>query len=633
MPNSICELVRRNETAFISGTTQTSKYVNYSMSETINRIEAYLNSKHLEGQTDSLGRDRPFFNISVGHANIWMRATDIDRNKIRVRATKSKDWLDSFLATVHLQDWMRRENFSGYLNQWGRILARFGSAITKFVEKNGRLQMIVMSWTRMIIDSVDFAANPKIEIIELTEGQLYERIVTHGYNADQVTALMGAITTRETLQKQRKDNKTGYIRLYEVHGVLSQEILKKGKGEVVLEGDDLKFTQQVAVVSFVNKKVGRAKADYADFTLYAGAELEDPYRIDHLIKEDDRSLAVGSVERLFDVQWMQNHAVKTEKDTLDLASRLIFQTPDPNFLNMNVLDNIESGDILIHKPNMPLTQVNTGKYDITSMMNFRASWKQLGQEINGISDAMLGMMPRTRSAAMTSMILQENYSLFEHMTQNKGIALTEMMRERILPFIKTKMDTTAEVAATLEAHEITRLDSVFLKTEAIKRTNRHIMDAINTNLDNIAQGKDVQPIDASGMFNQNMQDLQSSMATLGNSRYFKPSEMSDATWQEQFKDLEWDVEVDVTGENEDIKGALAALASIMQIVMDPGFATNKKAQAIVGRTLELTGTMSPIEYNALPDSPPAPAAPAATPTLTPSSSTDGVLPGTAQKMY
>lgn len=620
--SSVCELVRKSEVEYISGTTHISKHVDFSMSDTINRIEAYLYSKHTTGEEDALGREKPFFNIVVAASNIWMRATDIDRKNIRIRAVKSKDWLDSFMATVILQDWMRRERFGTYLNEWGRTLARYGSAITKFVENDSGLHISVMAWNRMIVDSVDFDANPKIEVIELTEAQLYDRIKTHGYNEAQVIALMSAITTRETLQRQRKDNKTGYIRLYEVHGKLSVAVLKKAKGKDVLDGDDHKYKQQVQVVASVATKSGR-KTEYEDFVLYAGAETEDPFRIDHLIKEDGRSIAIGAVEHLFDSQWMQNHAVKTEKDTLDLASRLFFQTADSRFLNMNVIDSMETGDILIHTMNMPLTQVNTSKYDVSSMMNFRNSWKQQGQEIAGISEAMLGVLPKSGTpAAQTQQILQENYSLFELMTENKGLAIEDMMRTRILRYVKSKMDTTREVAAILQANDITRIDAMYMKNEAIKRTNKQIMDAIDSNLDLIAEKKPVQPIDAGQMFNNNMQSLKDSMGLLGSERFFKPSELDDKTWQEQFKDLEWEVDVDVTGENADVKSMLQVLYASLKLILDPNFQNNKKAQAIVGRTMELTGVMSPVEYNSLPDTPPA------TPALqtgTPSPSTDGVL--------
>src|SRR6266567_5232050 len=117
---SICEIVRKAELNYLQGNTQLGKYVNWSMHDTIERIDAYLNSKHITGETDSLGRDKPFFNIVSAAVNVWYRATDIDRKDIRFVPTNSKSVVLAFVANVFLQNWMNENRFGVFLNQWGR---------------------------------------------------------------------------------------------------------------------------------------------------------------------------------------------------------------------------------------------------------------------------------------------------------------------------------------------------------------------------------------------------------------------------------------------------------------------------------------------------------------------------------
>ena len=62
MQETAPQIVRRLESEYTRGSITQSKYVNFDMWDTINRIEAYLNSKHTSGETDSLGREKPFFN-------------------------------------------------------------------------------------------------------------------------------------------------------------------------------------------------------------------------------------------------------------------------------------------------------------------------------------------------------------------------------------------------------------------------------------------------------------------------------------------------------------------------------------------------------------------------------------------
>lgn len=578
------------EDDYTNGNTQLSSYVSFQQYETLQTIEAYINSKHISGEFDGLDREKPFFNIVTAAVNVWFRATDIDRKNVQIIATKATDWIDSFLATIFLRDWMRREAFGMFLNEWGRALARYGSAVVKFVKSDGSLHISVVPWSQVICDSVDFDANPVIEVIELTPAQLKGRISTHGYDSEAVAALLNATSVRENLDRQRKDNKSGYIKLYEVHGNLPLSLLT-GKEE-----DEDTYAQQMHVVSFVGKRNGR-KTEFDDCTVYAGREAKSPYMITHLIKEDGRTLSIGAVEHLFQAQWMVNHSAKAIKDTLDLSSKLLFQTADERFVGRNVLTDIETGDILMHSrgEGMNLEQVNNARPDaVVSWQAYSTSWKGLGNEITGISEAMLGAAPKSGTAwRQTEALLQESYSLFELMTENKGLQIDAMLRERILPFLKTRMNNSDEINAILDQHEIDRIDGIYIKNEAIRRTNKTLVDKV-------IKGEPISPEIQQSLQAEYAVSIGDSLANLGNRRFFKPSELDSKTWKDQFKDLEWEVEVEVTGESMDVRNMLTTLNTTLSLVVNPGFANNPRAQAIVGRVLELSGAMSPLEYNALP---------------------------------
>lgn len=586
--NSVCALVRKAETDYINGTTTISKYVNWSMYENIEKIDAYLNSKHISGEQDSQGRDKPFFNIVTASTNIWYRATDIDRKNIKIKATKSSDMLTSFIATVHLQDWMRRERFGTFLNEWGRTLAKYGSAVVKFVGKEGGLIPSVIAWNRLIVDPIDFDSNLKIEILELTEAQLYQM---EGYDKEAVESLCNAKKARETLGKQNKDNRPDFIRLYEVHGNLPLSLLT-GKEE-----DVDTYVDQMHVISFIE---GKDKGDYEDFTLIKGREKKCPYMITHLIKEDGRTMGIGAVEHLFEAQWMMNHTVKSIKDQLDLASKLIFQTSDGNFVGQNALSAIETGDILVHAVNQPLTQLANSSHDITSLQNFGNMWKALSQEITSTPDSLMGNTAPSGTAWRQVEALQsEAHSLFELMTENKGLAIEDMMREFVIPHLKTKMDTTDEIAATLDLYDLKKIDSKFVRNEATKITNEQIAQKV---LD-FVEGNGNPPTPEDQMLLQQVaeQGVQSVLNEQGTTRYFKPSNVDNTTWKELLKDLEWDVEVDVTGEAKFNREDLATISNVLQTIAgNPMILENPNAKILFNKILEITGAMSAVEIQQLP---------------------------------
>src|SRR3990167_3670745 len=586
---SVAEIIRKAESNYIHGTAKIGDHVNVSMHEDIEKILAYVNSKFTTGDTDSLGREKPFFNIVTAAINVWYRATMIRRKSIIVSPDKTGNVLAAFLATIKLREWMKTSDLGQYLSKWGRTLAIYGSAVTKTVEKDGKLIMDVVPWSKMICDPQDFDALPRIEKLFLTPYQLQQN---KNYNQDVVKNLIEARSSRQTIGKQSEDNMNEFIPLYEVHGTLSQAVYKKAKGEEPNEEDDKLFFQQMHVVSYVSKGKGR-KQEYDDFTVYCGKEAKDPYDKDDLIEEDSQTLSYGAVRNLFQAQWMANHGVKAIKDTIDITGKIVFQTADKRFLNKNILRELETGDILYHEFNKPLTQVNNSKGDITYLQNFITQWRVLAQEINSTPDSALSKAPpASQPWSTTALINQESNSLFEVMIENKALALEKRLRERVIPFLKKQLDTDEEVLATLEDHEIKKIDAMYLPVAAIKNYNdRTIEDILNL--------KPAQPFD---MTTEQI-NVKQSLAPLGNKRGFKPTVVKDGkeidvSWKEVIKDIEWELDIDIAGESKEKQAILATLDNTFRTIVSlAGRPMTTDERMLFDKIMNEAGVVSPLELS------------------------------------
>lgn len=573
--DNIYSIVRKAQNDFVNGVTTLGKYVTWSLHENIEKIDAYSNSKHISGETDSLGREKPFFNISTAAVNIWYKATDIDRKDIKLKASKEKDTIPTFLLNIHLQEYMKRENFGMFLNNWGRTLSKYCSSVVKFVPKQDKLHIQVVPWNRLIIDSVDFYNNPIIERLFYTPSQLRNNKT---FNQEVVKNLLEARATRKTMDGQRVDNNADYIELYEVHGEFPLSFLTDNPK------DDETFVQQMHVVSYVG--TGK-EAEYDDFTLYEGREAKNPYMITHLIEEDGRVMGIGAIESLFDAQWMINHSVKAIKDQLDLASKLIFQTSDQSFVGVNVLEAIETGDVLITNPNQSLTQVANNSHDITSLQNYAQQWKTLAQEITSTPDAISGgTMPSGTAYRQVAVLNQEVHNFFDMMIENKGLYLEEMLREHIIPHLKKQMDTTEEIATTLSMEDITKLDSKWVKAE----TNRIINDY---KTETILSGKLYEPVNEQAVQNQVAQTL----ADQGNQRFIKPSDIKDKTWKEMIDGIEYTIDVEVTNEQSNKAERLTTLNELLQTVAKvPQILQDPNGKLFFNKILEESAIISPIQF-------------------------------------
>ena len=584
MEKSVQELVLELERNDLNEVT-TSKYVTSSMREDIEKTEAYLNSKHISGATDYMGREKPFFNIVTAARNIWYRATDIDRKNIIIRATSQKTVIPTFLANLLLDQWMKEVGFGKFLNDWGLTLASHGSAVTKFVEKDGELSCQVIDWNNLLCDAIDFESNIKVEKLFFTPAQLRKN---KQYDKELVDKLLDSLETRKTVDGKQKDSKSGYVSVYEVHGELSLAQFKQAKGEEYDEEDDDVFFQQMHVITFLEKS--DKKGEYDSYSLYSGREKSDPYILSHLIKKDGQTYAGGAVKNLFEAQWMVNDTQKQIKDQLELASKIIYQTSDGQFVGQNALTNIENGDILNHKINEPLTRL-AGSPDIAALQSYKNDWQAIANQINGTPEAMYGENPPSGTAwRLQEAVLSESHSLFELMTENKGLAIEDMMRTKILPFFKNKLNHSKELSSILDEHQIKQIDLMYLPNEVIRRVNKKKKDTILS-----GQIYDV------GM---EAQDAASAEAEIKsglpiNQRFITPSEITGTTWKEVLKDVNWEaVQVDVTGEGKDIKNAMSTLTTIFQtIASNPAILQDPNARLIFNKILNFTGAVSPLELS------------------------------------
>lgn len=570
---TIGELVKIAESNDRNGEITISRYVKQNMRAEIDRTEAYYNSQFLSGDTDADGRPKPFVNICYPAVNIWYRATDIDSKNLVIRARNEKQVIPALLATFLLQQWMNSENFGQFLNDWGHALAKHGSAVIEIVEKEGKLICRVQDWNNLIVDPIDFDANIKIKRLSFTPAQLKRN---KSYDKKMVQDLLENLEVRETADGQKKDNKADYIQVYEIHGELPLVYLT-GKE------DDEEYVQQMHVLSFQAKKEN--PNEYDEFCLFSGREKQDPLMITHLIKNEGQTYVGGAVKNLFGLQWQVNDDEKMIRDQMLLASKIFFQGSDEAMAGANFFSNVDNGEYLLHKPNEPMTRVSTSP-DIAALQNHQGSVKQHANTVNGIADAMISQAKSGTAWRQTQAELQEAHSLFELFVETKGLYLKQIFKEYVLPYFKKQLDNDEAIYKILEAHEIKQIDDRYLPAETTRRVNQKKKDTI-------LSGNIYDP----AMEQQDMAEMGSQIEKelIGNQRFIKPSKGS---WKEELKDLDWDLELDVTGESQDVQAQMATLNTALTFLLGlQGRPMNDDEKLVFGELLMASGTLSPLKLS------------------------------------
>lgn len=173
------------------------------------------------------------------------------------------------------------------------------------------------------------------------------------------------------------------------------------------------------------------------------------------------------------------------------------------------------------------------------------------------------------------------------MTENKGLYIEEMLRKFVIPYIKKQLDSSDEIAATLSSHGITQFDSLFVPNEARRQYNNKIIDQVLAG--EIAEEPNLGEI---------QQGIQKDMDSLGGQRFLKPSELSDKTWKEVFKDLEWEVDVQVTNEQTDKNVVLTTLTTVLQtLATNPLVLQDPNMKMLFNQILEEAGNVSPVQFS------------------------------------
>jgi hypothetical protein len=177
------------------------------------------------------------------------------------------------------------------------------------------------------------------------------------------------------------------------------------------------------------------------------------------------------------------------------------------------------------------------------------------------------------------------------MVENKGLAIEDMMREHIIPFLKRKMDTKEEIVAILSEEKINWIDSIYVNNKAIKDSNSNLIERI-------IAGQEITPEMQASDIQQKSVQIKQSLAPLGNQRYFTPDEIGESTWKDMLKDFEWTVEVDVTNENRDKQAVLATLSTVFTTVArNPAILQDPQAAFVFNKILAETNAISPLELS------------------------------------
>ena len=119
----------------------------WSHTDTLRTIENYYNSHFTDGQNDSRGFRKYFYNINKPACDIATKFIDLDTKDILLRHELADQEWKVWIMMHDLRGWLKKEEFGKLLNKLAVDLPKFGHIFVKKVK--GR-------WEKVNIQNVRF---------------------------------------------------------------------------------------------------------------------------------------------------------------------------------------------------------------------------------------------------------------------------------------------------------------------------------------------------------------------------------------------------------------------------------------------------------------------------------------------
>lgn len=544
----------------------------WNMWEHIQRSFLVKNSKFWKGDNNG---DRPFENIVLPILNVAYRSEGFDVKDIVPYVNDIVNHFKSFLVKKFHPKWARENKIDTFIDEMVESYTDYGLAYIKNV--NDKRPEVVPLQSLAFCDQTDILSGPSC--------------IKHNFSPDQLLEMAGpwykdkidmaieqakeerSSTTTSGAHKTKTPGK--YIEVYELHGTLPAEWLNKedlDEGEEGEYGEDDGFVKQLQVITFYKGQDGNKK----HICLYKGKERKERFKA---IKRDaifGRACGRGAIEELFEPQVWTNYSRIQVKEMLDVASKILLQTADKTFVEMNNVSDLDNGDILEHAENKPLTQVSIQPYNKQHFDDATERWARNARNIGSADEALLGENPASGTPfSLQALIVQEGRGIHDY-RRGKVASFTgdELYPDWVMKYLVDDINEGQEWLEDLTPDEMVEVTDALVNSLTRKMLK-----------DMTVKGRFVTPEEK----DQYMQQAREGFSKGGTKKFLQ-------LLKDEVDDIPVDVYVNVAGKQKDLKEIVDKLTNIFrQIFADPTILQQPGMASLFNQIIESSG-MSPINF-------------------------------------
>lgn len=541
----------------------------FRQKDIVKMIEFYSNSKYLNGQTDELGYEKPYFDILSGILDVENAAKDIDTKDIHAISDDGNHYTESFLLSKEIQVWMKDTKFGQTLNDMRDIHSRYGSLLVKkcLDEVNGEKQITLEmpEWKNVMTDQVDIENGPIVEVHWLTAGELLKKT-----EWDQKVI-------QDSIAKVSKSGITKRFPVYEIRAELPISYYKEVQGLKPSAKDKSIYTYQLYYIlgdPIDPTQVGMQNVDSFYLSpnlqpLYWENNTEKVYKYLARKKRAGRAFGVGVFEEGEQAQVWTNDTVMKQQRAMDITTKVIGQSASKKLRGRNLLSETDNGVILEHEDGKPITPLQMGPAG--GLAQFQGLIQQWYSQLEGATSAFAVQRGEvaTRNFRLASLALQQSSAVFKNLQEDLGLFIVEIFNDWIMPFLMKRLNSAHILSHDFSLEELQEIDNNFATHTANDMAIQMMLS-----------GK---PVSAQvyQMF------LQSALQQIGQT---KTKRFIDVP-KNYYKNVKANVTINITGEQSDKALVLEALMNIIKLYeANPQIANDPVLTQMFMRIVELSGS-------------------------------------------
>lgn len=450
-PRTIFDAIRQERQDFLYNTIQIVDGFMFSQYQTIKKIHKYYNGHYNDGDYETINginRKKVFWTIGKRRATIDSKQIDIDsKDFLLISNNPATEWNVSLLEK-ELKAWMKKEKFGKILNQISDELPVYGSCVLRKNKEGAE-----------VIDLRYFFCEQSADNLKKSR----YKIIKHFMTPEDLRKMTAWEHTQEAIDKFAQSSfksyedsgqlniqhGTPYVEVYERFAEVPRSYFENDGNLTDGEGDtDFVYGRficagvdaQVAGTTILPQSPNPNSPYYAPGIILFKEELDenkDPFKEVHFRRTRGRWLGIGDIEDTFEDQRMINKVKDQEDKASELASLILFQTAN-DMVAKNILTDVDNGEIL--KATAPINRLDNQNKSLAEMNSMANAYESHADRETFSADILGGeQAPASATLGAVNAQLQSAASVKSYKKENYGLFLQEFIEDLVFPDIQKKI--------------------------------------------------------------------------------------------------------------------------------------------------------------------------------------------------